>query len=138
MKLSIATNAKSASGFFCGKNMAVLYIRQRVRTVSLDSISEDQDHPLAEFSEAASDRGEQAEATTSILQSQNLRSLLTTRQLQVLALIEAGLTRREIAKSLKPPVCKQAVHQIVGRMRMRLHLYAGVPLHGWRRRNGTF
>jgi DNA-binding NarL/FixJ family response regulator len=76
--------------------------------------------------------------STSNLDMQKLRSLLTTRQVQVLALIQAGYTRRQIAARLKPQVCKQAVHQIVGRMRIRLHVMAGVPLQGWRRRNGTY
>ena len=53
---------------------------------------------------------------------EEFKKYLTSRQFEVLTLIYMGYDRREIANTLMPPVCVQAVHQIIPRIRKRLKI----------------
>jgi len=50
----------------------------------------------------------------------NLDKYLTTRQLEVVELMYLGFDRQGIADHLMPPVCIQAVHQIITRIKRRV------------------
>ena len=55
---------------------------------------------------------------------------LTARQLEVLELFSFGYDRKEVGRALTPPVCVQAVHQIVLRIRKRLKAKTGLSVKG--------
>jgi len=50
----------------------------------------------------------------------NLKKYLTCRQLEVVELMYLGFDRQGIADHLMPPVCIQAVHQIITRIKKRV------------------
>jgi DNA-binding NarL/FixJ family response regulator len=84
-----------------------------------------------------SDHGAQALEAESFQNRQSLIDVLTNRQKAVVELLSSGMTREQVADHLAPPVCVQAVHQIVLRIRKRLAQKAGVPLTGWRRTHAS-
>ena len=88
------------------------------------------------YSEIISDQGAQVAESESLQNKVSLIKVLTNRQRQVVELLASGATREVVADRLNPPVCVQAVHQIVLRIRKRLHQKAGVPITGWRRTHG--
>ena len=57
-----------------------------------------------------------------------LRKYLTNRQVEVVELLYLGYDRKGVAASLMPPVCVQAVHQIILRIRKRLKAKGGISI----------
>ncbi len=111
--------------------MPARYIKIKVTNLRLDETREDDDSWLE-------DEGIQARNFESEIDKEKLLSFLTKRQRQVAELLFAGYDRPQIAEHLTPPVCVQAVHQIILRIRKRLNQKAGVKVGGWKRRHGAY
>jgi DNA-binding NarL/FixJ family response regulator len=63
-----------------------------------------------------------------------IKKYLTSRQREVVDLLGMGYDRKEVAKALMPPVCVQAVHQIILRIRKRLLFKANIQVRGYEAR----
>lgn len=106
----------------------IVYQRVIVQHTSLET--------LEESGVGFGDDGLQSAQYAGEIDKEHLLSFLTERQRAVVTLLSAGYDRRYIAKNLG--ISMQAVHQIVPRIRKRLHQKAGIPLKGWRRKYGSY
>ena len=69
-------------------------------------------------------------------QKSTLLLVLTKRQQQVAELLFNGYNRPDIARNLVPPVCVQAVHQIILRIRKRMKKKAGIKIESRHTKHG--
>ncbi len=106
------------------------YEKARWRDYSLEMFEDD--------GELFADNNSQEEEIWSEKEKDLLLECLTNRQRQVAVLLFEGFDRPGTARSLKPPVCLQAINQIIIRIRKRLAQRAGVDPTGWKRRHGAY
>lgn len=91
---------------------------------------------LQEAGWEAHDNGFASNNYVSTLATKDLIKVLTKKQQMVLSELMQGKSRKDIA--LKIMVSEQALHQIVIRIRKRLHDKAGISLKGWKRKHGGY
>ena len=91
-----------------------------------------------EMDNALHDNGFASDENYGLRDQELMLKSLTARQREVVKLLSEGYSRIEIGERLSPPVCTQAVHQIVLRIRKRLAKKAGVSTKGWKSRHGAY
>lgn len=105
---------------FLIETMSLKYIKAAIVEISLETYEK--------FNGGFDDDEKEIQAIIGEEEKHLYMSHLTRRQRQVAELMTAGYKRIEIAQKLTPPVCVQAIHQIVLRIRKRLIKRAGIPM----------
>lgn len=93
-----------------------VYYKQLVQNISFENLEAFEEDPM--IADMLSDRGFEAENTYSQDQVMFIMGGLTNRQREILNLVLAGYSRKEIAGD--QGICLQAVHQIIPRIRKRV------------------
>jgi hypothetical protein len=100
--------------------MMQYYIKAPVFELSFDTYEK--------FNGCVDDDGAQMQEMIGEEERELYMKCLTRRQRQVADLLFSGYKRIEIAHRLTPPVCVQAIHQIILRIRKRLIKRAGITM----------
>ena len=104
------------------------YQKVKVEQVSLETYEDD--------GEIFGDNGFQMAEGYAAFEKEYILKSLTNRQRKVAELLFSGYDRKEIANTLEPKVCIQAIHQIIPRIRKRIAKKLGVSTKGWKRGHG--